>query len=114
LQFENITLPDSIKQIFQVIGSGPNRILYSWMKKLSLDNFVGAKNYVFSEPQKQMFLLANNRISNFWNNKSFSSLFNERRPDVIKYLKGEKINVKKAPDKLMYQLINYCNSILSN
>ncbi|NMC36865.1 MAG: hypothetical protein GYA41_00895 [Bacteroidales bacterium] len=114
LQFENITLSDSIKQFFQVIGSGPYRILYSWAKKLSLDNFIGAKNHVFSEPHKQMFLLSHNRISKFWNNKSYSFLFHERRPDVMKFLRGEKINVKKAPDKLMLQVINYCNSIPSN
>lgn len=111
LQFENIALPDSTKQTFQVIGSGPDRILYSWEKKLSLDNFVGAKNHVFSEARKQMFLLSNSRILSFSNNKSFSSLFNELRSDVIKYIRGEKINVKRAPDKIMYQLINYCNSI---
>ncbi len=114
LFFEQIVLSDSTKHIYQVIGSGPNRILYSWTKKLSLDNFVGTRNHVFSEPRKEMFLLSDNHCSNFWNNRSFSAIFTERRTDINKYLRKEKINVKKAPDKLMYQLINYCNNILSN
>jgi hypothetical protein len=114
LLFEILAFTDSIKHIYQVIGSGNNRILYSWGKKLSLDIFVGTSKHVFSEPLKQMFLLSNNRILSFSNNRSFSALFNERRTDVIKYLRAERINVKRASDKSMYQLINYCNTILSN
>jgi hypothetical protein len=111
IHFEVISIQDTLKQIFQVLGTGANRILFYWKKDLKLDSFYGAKNYTFSLAGKEMNLLAGNQ---YWNNKSFYSLFDlEKRMAVKEYLRKRKINVRKAIDQTMTELINYCNSLYS-
>jgi hypothetical protein len=100
------------KKIYQVLGKGPYHILYHWKKDLELDNFHGAKNFVFSKPQREMNLLVEDDIFKYWNNKSFYSLFDQGKSDLIKeFLKRQKINVKKADDMSITKLIDFCNSL---
>jgi hypothetical protein len=62
ISFEMISTPDTLKRIFQVLGTGPNRILYYWKKNLSLDSFYGAKNHIFSVAKKEMNVFTGNQI----------------------------------------------------
>lgn len=115
LDFEIITAPDTVKQIFQVIGKGPARILYYWEKELELNNMIGAQNYVFSSPRKEMNLFNGSRILLYRNNKSFYSLFDTGNSNAIKeYLRVNRIKVKRSSDSAISELINYCNTLLVN
>jgi hypothetical protein len=112
LNFEIISSQDTLKRIFQVLGTGPVRILYYWEKKLKLDNIQGSKNYVFSNAIREMNVYIDKQILRFRNNKNFYSLFDpEKRIAIRGYLRKNNINVKKATDQTMTGLIYYCNSL---
>jgi hypothetical protein len=111
MDFKIITIQDTLKQIFQVIGTGPKYILYSWKKELKLDNTFGGTNHTFTASKREMNLFTDSLILNFRNNKSFYMLFDPGRRNAVKeYLRKHHIRVKKSTDKLMTELINYCNS----
>lgn len=112
LDFEIISLQDTLKNICQVLGAGPNRLLYFWKKELKLDNVTGSKNYIFTSAKKEMYLNIDSRILRFRNNRIFCSLFSlSDRASIKEYLHKNKINVKKATDQTMTKLISYCNSL---
>jgi hypothetical protein len=112
IDFEVISVQDTLKRIFQVLGTGTSRILYHWSKDLQLDSFYGAKNHIFSDVRKEMNILTGNQIVRYWNNKSFCSVFDpEKRIAVKEYLRRQNINVRKAVVRTMTDLINYCNSL---
>jgi hypothetical protein len=114
IDFEMIPIQDTVKRIFQVLGTGANRILYYWKKDLELDSFHGARNHIFSDARKEMNILTGNQIVKYWNNKSFYSIFViEKSLAVKEYLHRRKINVKRAIDQTMTELIYYCNSLNS-
>jgi hypothetical protein len=111
LNFEIISSQDTLKQIYQVLGEGPNRILYYWKKKLNLESFQGSKNYNFSSARKEMNVYTGNQIFRYWNNRIFYSLFGSDKRIAIKdYLHKNHINVKKATDQTMTELILFCNT----
>jgi len=108
--FELISIQDSVKKIFQVLGAGPVRILYYWKKDLVLDSFHGAKNHTFSRAEREMNIMTGTQILKYSNTKSFCSAFDPERGTSIKeYLKRNHVNVKKATDAIMTEVINYCN-----
>jgi hypothetical protein len=112
IDFEMISMQDTLKQICQVLGTSANRILYYWDKDLNLDSFYGARNHEFSRARKEMSILTGKQIVSYWNNKSFCSVFGpERRTAVKEYLRRHNINVKKSIDQTMTELITYCNSL---
>lgn len=114
LNFEMISSQDTMKKIFQVLGTGRYRILYYWKKTLNLDSFQGSKNHTFSAAKKEMNIYTGTQILRYRNNKIFYSLFDADKKNSIKeYLLRNKINVKKANDQTMIDLIHYCNSIYS-
>lgn len=99
--------------IFQVIGKMPCRIFYHWTKTLDLSKEYGARNYVFSKPKKEMFLALNDTLLRFSRNRSFISVFRSAFTDaeaniVMNYLKRKRINIKKADDQTMEELLAFC------
>ena len=110
--FERIDISDTSQQIFQVLGEGKNRILYFWRKNLSLSNSYGAKNFVFSKPVRKSFVQFGTTLRKYRNNKHFIRLFTpDIQTTIAKYLHRNRINVKKAKDMTITQLIRYCNTI---
>ncbi len=100
---------DGGQQFFQVIGYDSLRVLYYWEKEMSLTKEVGKTNYQFSKAMKTMYLSKNDEFYRFRNNKSFVAYFDEgKRDDVKNYLSQNRINVKKASDGKMLDLITYC------
>ena len=111
-EFELIETGDGQKGFFQVIGHDTLKVLYHWEKQLSLSLQTGNKNYNFSEPLKTMYLSRNEGFHRFRNNKSFIEFFEPDKKDLIKkYLIQNRINVKKASDDIMLNLISYCSHI---
>lgn len=97
---------------FQVIGRDSLTVLYHWEKKMTLSKEVGKSNYHFSEPGRTMYLFKNEAFYRFKNNKSFIEYFEPGQRDTVKkHLAQNKINVKKASDENMLNLINYCNHL---
>jgi hypothetical protein len=114
VNFETISIQDTIRRIFQVLGTGTVRILYYWRKNLTLDNSFGAKNHIFSAARKEMNVLSGTHIFKYRNNKNFCSIFGgEKGIEVREYLRKHNINVRRAVDRTMTELIYYCNSLYS-
>jgi len=108
--FEIITNADSTQRIYQVIGSDNVKVLYYRSKDLEIDNAKGAGSRSFTGVRKEMYVLINHRLINFKNNGSFIKAFSPAEQDLIKiYIRKHSINVRKANDFIMTDLINYCN-----
>jgi hypothetical protein len=111
-QFELLALQDTLRQIYQVIGTGEIRVLYSFTKILSLDKSYGATNFNFSKPTRESVLLIRSQPIKYKNNRSFIALLGlVNQPILKKFLRQQKINVKKANDVQMVKLMNFCNTL---
>lgn len=109
-RFEILPDMDSIRHIYQVIGSGPVRILYGWTKELKLDTKPGTRSYFFTPPLKKSFLEIGGQHQKYSNNKSFVSVLQQNmQARVKKYLSQHKINVKKASDETMADVVSFLN-----
>ena len=112
LHFEVVTSSDTSKQIFQVLGSGPIQIRYYLFKALLPDTRTASRNYIFTDTEKERFVVSGDKMNRYKNNRSFVGIFNSSQQDAIrKYIRKNKIKVKKANDSKMTELINYCNTL---
>lgn len=109
--FEYLILPDSTKRIFQVLGDGPLKVAYYRRKDISLNTRTSSTEHYFSDPILEKFLLNGNQMNKFKNNRTFLALFSTSKQTLIKkYLRQHNIKIKKANDKVMTELINFCNT----
>lgn len=112
MNFEMIAFHDTVKSIFQVIGSGPGIIGYIWTKNLEPDSFHGARYYSFSLPKKEMIILSGDQMIRYRNNRTFYAALDEKRRTAVReYLARQRINVKKATDSTMGEVIGFYNSM---
>jgi len=112
VHFEILAIQDSLKRIYQVMGTAPNRLLYYWYKELAIDGGIGIENYVFSAPKRESYMLIGTKLFKYKNNKSFLALFDtEKQAALKKYFRQQHINVKKASDQVITELVNYCNTL---
>jgi hypothetical protein len=113
-KFRVFPVPDEVNRIYQEIGSDQTRILYFWKKYLHFDNTGNSKNpkKTFSNPVREMSLLTDGKIVRYRNNRSFVNLFNpEKKKGIREYINSRHINVKKASDEIVEQLIIFCNTL---
>ena len=111
LHFEIIASADSTKEIYQVLGAGSSKILYSQNKKLLIENFKSTDRY-FSRIQRLMFVYNGTRKIKYNNNRTFVAAFAQAQRDLIrKYIRKHNLMVQKATDQQMTELINYCNTL---
>ncbi len=110
--FAVIAGADSNKRIYQVIGDGHKNILYYQSKDLLMDNTKIKGSHYFSAVRKTMFVMINDQITAFKNNAGFLKAFSQSDKSLIKvYMRIHNINVKKASDRAMTEMINYCNTL---
>jgi hypothetical protein len=110
--FETFAKADTNKSIFQVLGFGHDKILFYFGKELLLDSFKSNSNHYFSEARKNMFVFTGEKMTGFNSNRGFIRCFDSKKNDEIKkYLRKNKVQVKKASDRQMVELINYCNTL---
>jgi hypothetical protein len=110
--FESFSNDDTIKKIYQVLGQGSHKILFSFSKELLIDNFKTNSNHYFSEVRKAMFILMDGKITGFNSNRGFVKCYGlDKREAIKKYMRKNKIKVKKSNDLQMNELINYCSTL---
>lgn len=113
--FEILSTVDTTKRIYQVIGNGKAKIAYYRLKELPLDTRTSSRNRYFTDPIIVRYVMIGDKMDKFKNNRSFVDIFNPSLQDLIKkYLKRNKIKVKKANDPEVTGLINYCNTLIGN
>lgn len=111
-KFETYKKPGSAKRLYQVLGTGKEKIMYSLRKELLLDNMKSSGNHYFSSVKKDIFVLTGEHLFPIKSNASFIKSFSLTKQSYIKtYLRLHKIKITKANDFRMAELINYCNSL---
>lgn len=99
-------------EIFQLLGNNKYHILYHWTKTFAFNSTPGKSFYLFSKAIKQPYLEKDNKLFAFKNNKQFIRLFPKHfQRKIHSFLKNKQINVKKAGDNQMKQLITFCNNL---
>lgn len=112
--FELTPAGESARQMIQIIGSGPVRIGYRWKKDLEPDSFHGARYYSFSAPEREKMVLKGLKPVPYRNNKTFCEALDEaNRKEIRDYLERHRINVKKADDREMSDVIDFYNSMIT-
>lgn len=110
--FELMKSGDSTQMIFQVVGDEGIRILINWQKSMKLKTESVSSYYFFSKPQRSVYVLNNNELTKVRRKRDFLSVFNtEAQIDIKKYLKQQKIKLKKASIPEMEDLMKYCNTL---
>ncbi len=111
--FEVHALPDTVRRIYRVLGKGPVRIMYYGSKELIIDTPVGATNLRFSSLNQTSYLYKDSTLSRFTNNRSFIRLFGEeQRPELKKYMRHNRVSVKRSDDGELSKLLEFCNTTL--
>lgn len=110
--FEVLASADTTKEIYQVLGTGPRRILYFHSKKLLVENLTESTDHFYSGIQRTMYVSANAQKIKYKNNRSFIAAFPASQHDLIrKYLRKHNLIVQKATDSEMTEFINFCNTL---
>lgn len=110
--FEIISEASTGKRIYQVLGNGNEKVMYYQSRDMLIDNAKSYKNYYFSSVRMKRYVLSGSRITSFTTNRNFIKAFKPGIQDLImKYIRNNRIDVKKANDLIMTDLINYCNTL---
>lgn len=100
------------ERVFQVLGNGKYKILLYWRKDLNLSNTTGYATYSFSTPLKTKYVRKGDDIIQFSTKGSFSGIFDPViKTEISKYLKDKKINLKKASDQELSDLIDFISTL---
>lgn len=98
--------------IYKRIGDKQLKILIYYEKELKLYSSASGSYYKFSKPNKSFYTYDKSTLKGFKSRRSFLKLFPENnRPAIKKYMKQNKIRIKRASDQKLKDLINFCNTI---
>lgn len=112
--FEILSFPQVKTRVYQVLGNGPYKILYAWYKLYALDNSYGSTTFKFSKPFRESYVKVGDKRMRYGSNRSFVALFGRGNKSALnKYMRKNKIKVKKSSQQAILQLINYCNTLPS-
>jgi hypothetical protein len=110
--FKKMKGPEGKEKFFQVIYEGPVSCCYSWKKEYRLDATSGSRNYYFTEPVREAYLVTDHTFYNYRGNRSFSRVFDRENKKLIRqYVHQHHINVRTASGSQMGSLMEYCNSL---
>jgi hypothetical protein len=110
--FSRFFMPDGKRIYIQLIGSGEQKIGIYWSKELLFNATNINPGYYFSPDKKAVYLVKNNELIKFRSNKSFLKLFTkEEQEKIAPYLSKNKIDIRKASEKMLLQVINFCNTL---
>jgi hypothetical protein len=112
MNFEFLSLEQEPKY-YQVLGEGPVKILYYWQKKLDLDVAIGSSDFAFNRAVRESYVYMDGQLKPFRSKRSLIGLFNlGRRQEIKSYLRKNKINVKKASDKAIAEMITFIGNTM--
>jgi hypothetical protein len=103
---------DNTSRIYQVLGNNEFRVFYYWRKNLKLNSSSATAHYAFSGPIKARFVFMNGSLKPYGSNSSFTGLFApDFKDDIRKYLQDHQINMKKANDQAVSDLIDFISNL---
>lgn len=110
--FKALRVNGEPKKYYQVFGDSFYKILYYWHKNMNFVSSTGTSYYVFSKPYKTTLLLSGNKAKPFKSNSQFIKLFDKKSRSVVaKFIRQHSINIKRAGDQEIKELINFCNTL---
>lgn len=112
-RFMKNPLLDSNNTFCQLVYNGDIKCYYIWKKKRS-DSYhnISFMAYEYNAVKPLMYLIMDNMVLSFKSKGSFLKLFTPEQSKMIKlYLKQNKINIIKAPDPVIRELLAYCETI---
>jgi hypothetical protein len=110
--FEVERITDTTTRIFQVLGKGNFKIVYYRRKELQINTQSASRNRYFTDVIREMYVKKDDRLVKYKNNRSFISVFSKpQQEEIKKYIRKQKIKVKKANDQKITDLINFCNTL---
>jgi hypothetical protein len=116
MHFKKYSFPGMSPGFYQVIADyGDIKCLYYWFKKKTeSSHFRVISSYQFYKSEKTCYLVLDNKLFRYINKFSFVRLFpKDKRYEIRKYLKSEKIKVLKSNDDMIRKLIDYCHNCLN-
>lgn len=113
--FRYFSFHDLEPAFFQVISGGDElKCLYHWYKERreSFHNRTFS-SFEFSESSKRSYLLIQDKLIPFRNNRIFMKSFPlEVQNQIRKFIRSNKIKVRTCDDSSMLKLMNYCNTFV--
>lgn len=108
--FEYFQSEDSKNKIYQVIGKDSIQIFIHWSKKLILGEGLEKGAYEYTKPERDMYIFSDGSLYKFKNNRSFISFFELNKRQYIKeYINSHSLDLRKATDNQLFELITSCN-----
>lgn len=105
--FELLTF-NGEEKFYQVLGEGQIKILYYWRKTLELENTIGHYFYKFSPGIRDFYIVMDGQLIPVTSKRALVKLFPpEKQGDIRSYLRKNKVNLKKSPDKTMTDMITH-------
>jgi hypothetical protein len=104
---------DSVKQIYQVIGTDSIQIFYHWAKRLKTGGVSSyAENEIVYDPIKR-FLLLDGKLYSYSSKSSFIKRFpKDYRPKITAFMKEIGMKKMKDSEQKLQTLIDYCNTLI--
>jgi hypothetical protein len=90
------------------------KCLYYWSKlRYDSNHKVYYNSYRFTDSERKTYLVVDDVLKRYFDNRSFVRLFPEESQVRIKqYIKNYKIKVAKSSDVVMEKLITYCKTLI--
>lgn len=104
---------DSVKKIYQAIGTDRMQVFYHWKKRLKAGSISDSYQIeIIYEPTKR-YLLLDGKLLSYSGKSSFIKLFpRDERPKIKAFMKESGIKNMKEPETKLLTLIDYCNTLI--
>ena len=112
--FRKYNFPQTGERFFQVIPSDSMAFLLSWKKELIPSGSFTQKAFEYTREKRKFYLLLHNNLILLKGNSSFAKALPDYIPEIRKYMKQNKIKLRKSDDGQLADLINFCGKIYFN
>ena len=110
--FRKIKIGDNRERIYEIISQGNYTILFTHNKNYTVSTIAQSRNYQFSEEILRMYMVTDNELQRFKNNRQFRKLFPEEMQDDVRLiLKKKRINIKRSPVILIKKMMDGINQL---
>ncbi len=106
---------EGVPRFYQVVFDTEElKCLYYWSKlRYDSDHKRSYYSYVFTNSDRKTYLILDDVIKKYSDNRSFVSLFpQESQVRIKQYIKNNKIKVAKSSDDEIEKLVTYCRTLL--
>ncbi len=99
-------------KIYETIGKQDTAFFRSWSKEIKTTNDNSIYNYEFSKPSRITYLSDGETLHQLRWKKNLLEVFPEtNRSDIKKFMRKNKIRIRKASFTELQMLINYCYTL---